>query len=661
MLALLFFSVFTHAGQIDANDQGYIAGDWMTASDAGDYDLAVELATAKHQAGNALQKLIGRARQLELADTSQWRALLHYKPSVGKRWKSQVDAPHFFLSERGKNSPEAELDATLAALFSGQAKAPLRLIAHCRFVARRDWIRAQLGDLESLLPNKACPEYQRYVDYLQAHTLTLVFPTAHPNSPSSAFGHTLLRIDKKDQRAESRLLNMSINFAAEVPEEVSSTAYAINGLAGGFPGKFRLLPYHIKLREYGQIENRDTWEYPLKLEQSQVDLVLSHAYEMLISHFDYFFFSENCSYHLLSLLEVAFPDEPLTESFGLWTIPVDTIRILRERELAGAGVFVPSSIRTLKARQNALTKEDNTLSLKALNDGLDSIGSELDAMTDKRQAAILDLLSDYERYRRLKSDRGAQSSSDTERSVLSRRSKLAVQSSQVSVPRPETPPDSGHGTSRLGLSYHHSRQRSNQTEITIRPAYHDFRDPSAAYDAKAAIQLGLIGIAYDQGEEEAFLRRFTIVSIESIEPRGSFIKPISWHTNLGWERARPESRHEFTFNVGAGVAYQRTMSSPKLFAFAESDLVDAPAFSDRRQLRLGASAGLHWEPVKGIRFGLETDVRRQIGGDFHQSEAETWLGIALGKNLSINLDYSLTKTSDLDTDRLASIGLRYYH
>ena len=653
--------MITYTDRINAADQQYTADDWMTASDEGDYNLAVEVATATPQAGNVLQKLLARAHSLNLAETSQWRALLHYKPTLGKRWKSQVDAPHFFLSKRGQNSPEAELDATLAAFFSSRAKAPLRLIAYCRFVARRDWIMAQLGELATLLPDKECPEYQRYVDYLQAHTLTLVFPTAHPNSPSSAFGHTLLRIDKKDQRAESRLLNMSINFAAEVPEEVSSTAYAINGLAGGFPGKFRLLPYHIKLREYGQIENRDTWEYPLKLEQAQVDLVLSHAYEMLISHFDYFFFSENCSYHLLSLLEVAFPDKPLTENFGLWTIPVDTIRILRERNLADAGVFVPSSIRTLKARQSALTKEDNTLSLKALNNGLDSIGPELDGMTDERQAAILDLLSDYERYRRLKSDRGAQSSSDTERSVLSRRSKLAVQSGQLTVPKPETPPDSGHGTSRLGLSYHYSRQRSNQTEISVRPAYHDFRDPSAAYDAKAAIQLGLVGIAYDHDEDEAFLRRLTIVSIESIEPRGSFIKPISWHTNLGWERPSPESRHEITFNVGAGVAYQRTLSSPKFFTFAESDLVDATAYSDRRQLRLGASAGLHWEPVKGIRFGLEMGARRQIGGDFHQSEAESWLALALGKNLSMNLDLSLIKTSDLETDRLASIGLRFYH
>ena len=194
------------------------------------------------------------------------------------------------MSATGKRSPEAELDATLAAFFSTKAKPPLRLTAYCRFVARRYWLAEQLPEFDNLIPAQDCEEFDRYVEYLDADVLTLIFPTAHPNSPSSAFGHTLLRVDKKDQRPESRLLNMSINFAAEVPPGVSSTAYAIRGLGGGFPGKFRLLPYHMKLREYGQIENRDTWEYELSLDKPKVDLVLRHTYEMLIAHYDYYFF-----------------------------------------------------------------------------------------------------------------------------------------------------------------------------------------------------------------------------------------------------------------------------------------------------------------------------------------------------------------------------------
>ncbi len=657
LLALCIGATPWIASGSDTSDSPHT--DWREASEHGDYDEAVALALSD-EPNSPLSQLIHKADELQLSDTSQWRAFLHYKPAYGGRWLSQVDSPHFFMSTTGKQSPTAELHATLAAFYATQAKAPLRLSAYCRFVARRFWLTEQVPALATLIPVQPCPEFERYVEYLDADVLTLIFPTAHPNSPSSAFGHTLLRIDKKDQQPESRLLNMSINFAAEVPPEVSSTAYAIRGLGGGFPGKFRLLPYHMKLREYGQIENRDTWEYPLSLDKPAVDLVLRHAYEMLISHFDYFFFSENCSYHLLSLLEVAYPDNPLTDHFDLWTIPVDTIRLLEEKNLVADAQFVPSSIRALRARRDQLPQEDGALALAALEQGLEHIDPELNSLSTDRQAGILDLLSDYERYERLKTDPSALGSSTRERAILSRRSKLGVRTAPADVTAPASTPDSGHGTSRVSLQYHQIQDDANSVEVQFRPAYHDFRDPSAAFDDKAAIELGLIGIAQDLDSDKAFLRRFTLVSIESIEPRGAFFKPISWHTNLKWERPRLGARHEFTFNVGAGVAFQYSPASPVVFVFGESDLVDAPAFAKRRQLRLGASAGAHWEPVSRVRTGLEFDFRRQVGGAYYESQAEAWLGVALAEHWSFNLDLVYLKTHDQPARSRTSAGIRYY-
>lgn len=654
---LLLCLIFNHHA---ASSTTASADDWLSASQLGHYDTAVRAATAAPDANSALAILLALADERQLAHSAQWRALLHYKPTLTQNWLSQVDAPHFFLSEQGKQSPEAELQATLAALFSLEPKAPLRLTAYCRFVARRQWLEHQLGEQAQLIPVQSCPEFDRYKRYLDADVLTLIFPTAHPNSPSSAFGHTLLRIDKKDQRSESRLLNMSINFAAEIPEGVSAFSYTVGGLAGGFPGRYRLLPYHMKLREYGQIENRDTWEYELNLTKPQVDRVLSHAYEMLISDFDYFFFSENCSYHLLSLLDVVFPDEPLTDAFNLWTIPIDTIRQLEKRNLVAQKRFVPSSIRTLRARKTQLSEADNALTLRALNKDLPAIDASLMQLPPERQAGILDLLSDYERYNRLKTDPSAQGSSSREKAVLSRRSKVAVKTSALDITTPQHAPDSGHGTTRLSLNYHYREDASDTVELQFRPAYHDFRDPSAAYGGKAAIEMGLVGIAMDTTSNDAFLRRFTLLSIESIEPRGSFFQPVSWHTNLKWERPHSQARHEALLNVGGGLAFSRGEHSPVAFVFAEADLVDAPAFSQRRQLRPGISAGIHWEPVSGFRSGLEFDVRRQLGGDYHETHAELWAGFALNSQWSINVDAAWVKSSELPDSVRASAGLRFY-
>ena len=634
-------------------------GDWLADANHGDYDQAVAQALGSAEE-NPLATLIQSARAARLASTPMWHALLHYKPSVGNKALSQVDAEYFFMSAQGKRNPDAELEATLAAFYSTTVKPPLRLTAYCRFIARRQWLQQQLDQLADLLPEQTCAEFERFRTFLQANTLTLIFPSAHPNSPSSAFGHTLIRIDNKDQSHDSRLLNMSINFAAEVPADIAGATYALKGLAGGFPGKYRLLPYHIKLREYGQIENRDTWEYSLKLSQQQVDAVLRHAYEMLISHFDYYFLSENCSYHLLSLLDVALADNRLTDNFNLWTIPIDTIKLLRARGLVDEGRFVPSSIRTLRARRAELTIEDQALTLQAFNNGLPATELQLQARTLARQAGILDLLADYKRYQRLQNDARAQSSSVGEREVLSRRSKLPIKSKQPNPLAPGVSPEMGHATSRLSVRYQTSQLNNDNLELTFRPAYHDFRDPSSAYGSNAAINFGEIGIARDLDANKVFVSRFNLISIESLEPRGSFFKPVSWHTRVNWHRPDAESHHRFTFNVGAGVAFQSAANRPLTFGFLESDVIDDPAFDKRLAIQLGVSGGAHWEPVAGFRTGIEFNFRQRTDQAYNESTTELWASVALGNHWSLVVDASLRKRTSIELQSAASVALRLY-
>ena len=73
------------------------------------------------------------------------------------------------------------------------------------------------------------------------------------------------------------------------------------------------MPYYRKVREYNDIESRDIWEYKLKLSEEEVSRVLLHLWEMQRAEFDYYFLDENCSYQLLSLLDVAREDLHLTK------------------------------------------------------------------------------------------------------------------------------------------------------------------------------------------------------------------------------------------------------------------------------------------------------------------------------------------------------------
>ena len=69
-------------------------------------------------------------------------------------------------------------------------------------------------------------------------------------------------------------------------------------------------PFYLKTQGYSNLESRDLWDYDLDLTPAQIAFLLKHAWEMGSTYSDYYFFTKNCSYQLLTLLEAA--DDPVT-------------------------------------------------------------------------------------------------------------------------------------------------------------------------------------------------------------------------------------------------------------------------------------------------------------------------------------------------------------
>ncbi len=632
------------------------ANDTVAPQDS--YDEAVSATLAGET--NPLQQLIIRARERRLADAPMWQALVHYQPTLTGSVESEVDAPWFFFSASGKTDPQRELEATLAAFFSAKPRPPMRLTPYCRFVARRHWLETALGETATNIPKQDCPEFERYKTFLNAEQLTVVFPSAHPNSPSSAFGHTLLRIDHRNQNAETRMLNMSINFAAEIPATTNTLSYIIGGINGGFKGKFRILPYHIKLREYGQIDNRDIWEFPLKLSQTQIDTIIRHSYEMLIAWYDYYFASENCAYHLLSLLDVAFPEKRLSNEFPVWTIPVDTIKLLDKRGLIQRTDFSPSMSRLIKAREQALPPTALTLAASAYQDGISSISEKLANHDDTTQANILDLVSDLQRYRRLNSDaENLIALSPEERETLQRRSRIAVKTRDP-IPAPDgPPPHKGHDTTRVSLILESADGKTTPL-LQFRPAYHDLLDPSPGYGDHAAIDFFNITAGWDQQNDKPFLRNFTLLDIQSLEPRDRFFKPISWRTRASWERKNSNDRHRFTLLGGGGVAWQNQPRNPLLFAFLEAALIDDTSLEERSTVFAGPRIGALWEPIAGWRIMAELEEQRDIVNAINYWRGAFQSSVAISKQFSLVVNASRAQYGDQPRDNRGSLSLRLY-
>ena len=140
----------------------------------------------------------------------------------------------------------------------GRSKQP----AQCAFIARYHWLDEHLRLDPERLPPQRCERFENWYAELNPDAITLIFASAFMNNPASMFGHTLLRVDQKDQTEHTRILAYTINYAADVPPD-PGLMYAVYGIGGGYRGYFSTVPYYLKVQEYGDIENRDLWEYRL--------------------------------------------------------------------------------------------------------------------------------------------------------------------------------------------------------------------------------------------------------------------------------------------------------------------------------------------------------------------------------------------------------------
>jgi hypothetical protein len=149
-------------------------------------------------------ELIGKARTAGLAQHRQWQTLLHYQPRALGGSSSLIDSPSFFAAVDGKTNPQAELEATIRSFFKAEAL-PADQSPQCLRIARYRWLKAELGFDPARLKERPCPGFEQWFRTLDAQGVTLAYPSAYLNNPSSMFGHTLLRIDRPQQREDTRL------------------------------------------------------------------------------------------------------------------------------------------------------------------------------------------------------------------------------------------------------------------------------------------------------------------------------------------------------------------------------------------------------------------------------------------------------------------------
>ena len=538
-----------------------------------------------------LSVLKEKAVEDELFLKQGWLALVHYKSTLLGGYESQADDDKFFIAENGRTSPKEELLATLSAFFS-YSIGDSNTHSQCRFPARYYWLDKKLNFDKLKLKNVHCSKLEKWHEQIKPHSLDLIFPAAFLNGPSSMFGHTLLRVNSRDFRKELPLVSYALNYAADADASDGALFFSVKGLIGGYPGVFAIVPYYEKLNEYRDIENRDIWEYSLNFTQDEVQQLMRHAWELRYINFDYFYITENCSYHMLSFMEVARPGLKLTHLFDSKAIPVDTVRAVIDANLVKQKKYRASTTTVIEHHATELSEIENAMVVDLNDYEINLDDPRIESLPEKNYARVIEQAYDYSRFLSSANPSVRDIRAKQNWKLLTARSQVDVKKIWSDVPVPFVSPDESHETVRLAIGVG-ALERESFLSLKLRPVYHDLLDPIDGYASNSQINFFDLQIRYFDKSEKIELDKLTVINVLSLSPRSEYFSPISWGVDVGVEKVNSQQGriNAAQVIVDGGLSY----SIGKLWVF--SGLLEARVKAADR-LDKGYSAGV------GVRLNL---------------------------------------------------------
>ncbi len=661
-----------------------------------------------------------RAIEKHLWTNLQWINLVHYMPGIFGSDTSQVDGESFFFAPDGKTNPKAEMLATIHAFFRTPTAAELtkpkaltdtdvqailkqtmdafqntakpmteaereqkyeerkqeilkQAPDHpvCQFPARLRFLKRELGWGGEGLPKIECFKQNDFRRRIDAKSVSIVFSSFYLNNPSSTFGHSFMRVNSglwaQYGNYRNELLDTGVNFAANVTTG-NAAVYALFGMLGLMPGTFQTVPYYLKVREYNDYESRDLWSYDLDLTPDEIEMLVDHIWEEVSTFYYYKYFTENCSYHMFTLLDAAAPRLGLEKRLPFYIIPSDTIRVLYRTPGAVKKVTYRPSVRSQFFYR---LKRLNPTEVAALNvlvdrhdpDRLDpslpkeSAARVLDAFSDQLEmTSVKDLLVDGSDAQKLK------------QRILIKRASMGGKSESIEVPAPErSAPHLGHGMRRVTLGTAYENDRGPSTTFGYRFAMHDMLDPGAGYARN--MQIDMFGVwARVLNRPTGFRNRFefdefNLFKLTALTPLSRYYTAKSVHAELGWKKTYDRDCENgdhrclpLTLDYGPGWTIDPTgTESISLFAFLQGHATWSPNYQ-RGNFRLGIG------PRVGAVLYLNDTLRFMTFGEW---QARLWANDHFPFHLETTLRWGFLPGVAIDAtarrERDISEGLAQLH
>ncbi len=504
-----------------------------------DFFICLLLVFAKLQADVLSASYIETAKQKRLAESNVWNGLVH---SIHNS-QPAINDPTFLLSYP-QFTPQRELSLTLEAILD--TNKTRRQGTVCKYPARSYWLKQQLHLPDTLVSFQACKEFSTYLQKTSDENISLVFASENVANPSSMMGHTFFKISGHDWQGHQ--VAHAISFYTVI-DTLNIPWLIFKSTLLGMPGFFSLMPYQEQVYRNNVLENRNIWEYALRLDAESKRLLYYHFWELKDVKLTYLFTGYNCAtiiHDMLSLTSV----KPEQHSL-LWITPKDLVKEVNRLGLVQQSKLLPSDVWYIKMLVDVIPDDKcdeiyRTFQARDFN-AINEYKFSTDPLNEAAEKTLIAKYKDY-LYRHDYIDRSTYH--EIKKYTLPFDKEENTQALDLSHYKN---PLKSPGDSRVTLGY----DSRGQVVMTFLPAANTLSSDNRQYFSETALKIGEATIALHRNA--LHLEKMDLYSVTSLVPWDPFTRQISFNLKLNYERhfdKNLDSYHAYNVSFGGGLTKQ---------------------------------------------------------------------------------------------------------
>lgn len=613
-------------------------------------------ATASHAFAEAWKK----AQSLELHKHPTWLRLLYFNPDYSRAKNSEILSPRFFLSHSSKThgastqgiTPEAELKATLHHFFYPDST--ITPSAKCRFPARFYWLTQQLALKEQMSLKKDCKALANWAKFSSLDSVSLILVSGYFGNPASTFGHLLIKLNNSEYKSTSgNLLDESINYGAQVPDNETIPVYILKGLFGGYASRFSHKEFYSQDMMYSRQEFRDMWEYELNLNEEQQTMLVYHLWEVMGMESTYLFLTKNCGYRVAELLELV-TDSPIKYERQPWYLPISVFQELTEIEQSKyikKITFLPSNQRKLYHNFAQLSEEASDAANLIISNTSNVNTGLLKSFDEKQQTNILDVLHEYYQYQLTNTD---QEKEPEKTNLLNKRknqllaARLQLPINHVTHQEQSVPslasPATGAKPRLFSVGLGKNKDTGNYIRLGLTGIHYDLLTQSRGSLENAEIKVFELDMQYNE-EDEFSINTFNLASIQKLNLNRTALNgenSFSWRFRTGFKKRDLQCIDCEGFYLTGGMGQTWKLSAN----FISYAMVDGEYHQEKKGVTVTPVLGLIVEHTDKMKTHIETGYSFSSDSNDKYLKGKIESRYSFTKNDSLRLSYEKNKGSE---------------